>query len=91
MHYYYLCCIQKSELFIILLSIIKHLYFQFLTWFAGVEAEMCEEQDSPYRDYVSQLEGHRTECHTLLAQLDEALENLQHLSSQVCSCRQCKL
>lgn len=58
---------------------------QFLTWFAGVEVEMCEEQDSPYRDYVSQLEGHRAECHTLLAHLDEALENLQHLSSQYMS------
>lgn len=52
---------------------------------------MCEEQDSPYRDYVSQLEGHRAECHTLLSQLDEALLNLQHLSSQVQSCRQCHL
>lgn len=49
---------------------------------------MCEEQDSPYRDYVSQLEGHRAECHTLLAQLDEALENLLHLSSQVYFSRQ---
>lgn len=51
---------------------------------------MCEEQDSPYRDYVSQLEGHRAECHTLLAQLDEALENLQHLSSQVGYYRYCQ-
>lgn len=60
------------------------LFPQFLTWFAGVEAEMCEEQDGPYRDYVSQLVSHRSECQTLLAQLDEALNNLQHLSGQVC-------
>ncbi|MPC15446.1 Conserved oligomeric Golgi complex subunit 3 [Portunus trituberculatus] len=58
---------------------------QFLTWFAGVEGEMCEEQDTPYRDYVNQLESHRAECHTLLAQLDEALANLQQLSSQYTS------
>ncbi|XP_063599673.1 conserved oligomeric Golgi complex subunit 3-like [Penaeus indicus] len=58
---------------------------QFLTWFAGVEAEMCEEQDGPYRDYVSQLVSHRSECQTLLAQLDEALNNLQHLSGQYTS------
>lgn len=68
-----------------------HFFFKFLTWFAGVEAEMCEEQDSPYRDYVSQLEGHRAECHTLLAHLDEALENLHHLSSQVGFCKQCQV
>ncbi|XP_069948876.1 conserved oligomeric Golgi complex subunit 3-like [Cherax quadricarinatus] len=46
---------------------------------------MCEEQDGPYRDYVNQLEAHRSECHTLLSQLDHALDNLQHLSSQYTS------
>ncbi|XP_045594085.1 conserved oligomeric Golgi complex subunit 3 isoform X2 [Procambarus clarkii] len=58
---------------------------QFLSWFAEVERDMCEEQDGPYRDYVNQLEAHRLECHTLLAQLDNALDNLQHLSSQYTS------
>ncbi|KAK7079194.1 Golgi transport complex subunit 3 [Halocaridina rubra] len=58
---------------------------QFLTWFAGVEEEMCEEQDGPYKDYMNQLVSHRTECHTLLSQLDHALDNLQHLSSQYTS------
>ncbi|KAG7171455.1 conserved oligomeric Golgi complex subunit 3-like [Homarus americanus] len=58
---------------------------QFLSWFAGVEREMCEEHDGPYRDYVKQLKAHRSECHTLLAQLDHALDNLQYLSSQYTS------
>ncbi|XP_076040956.1 conserved oligomeric Golgi complex subunit 3 [Oratosquilla oratoria] len=58
---------------------------QFLTWFASVEEEMGIEQDSPYRDYVNQLQGNRQECHTLLSQLDDALQNLQTLSDQYTS------
>ncbi|KAK3872541.1 hypothetical protein Pcinc_022385 [Petrolisthes cinctipes] len=58
---------------------------QFLTWFAGVEMEMCEEQDGPYRSYVNQLESHKSECDALLSQLDQSLGNLQHLSSQYTS------
>ncbi|XP_068242874.1 conserved oligomeric Golgi complex subunit 3 isoform X1 [Palaemon carinicauda] len=58
---------------------------QFLTWFANVEEEMCEEQDGPYKDYINQLDSHRSECRTLLSQLDQALDNLHHLSSQYTS------
>lgn len=46
---------------------------------------MEREQDGPYHEYVSQLENHRSECGTLLKQLNDALENLQKLSDQVIS------
>ena len=54
-----------------------------MTWFAGLEEGMGEEQDSHYRDYVAQLTNHRSECQTLLSELDEGLKYLNHLSDQV--------
>ena len=56
---------------------------QFLTWFAEVEEGMGEQQDIEFRDYVGQLNNHRNECTAFLAKLDQGLNNLHHLSSQV--------
>ena len=44
---------------------------------------MGEQQDIEFRDYVGQLNNHRNECTAFLAKLDQGLNNLHHLSSQV--------
>ncbi|XP_020896480.1 conserved oligomeric Golgi complex subunit 3 [Exaiptasia diaphana] len=52
---------------------------QFFTWFAQVETQMEEEQESSYRSYSNQLKAYRDHCDTILSEVEVALSHLKEL------------
>ncbi|KAJ7330670.1 Golgi transport complex subunit 3 [Desmophyllum pertusum] len=52
---------------------------QFFAWFANVEAQMEEEQESSYRSYAAQLSSYRDHCDSILSEVESALNHLQEL------------
>ncbi|KAL9965707.1 hypothetical protein ACROYT_G029547 [Oculina patagonica] len=52
---------------------------QFFAWFANVEAQMEEEQESSYRSYAEQLSSYRDHCDSILNEVESALNHLQDL------------
>nr|CAG4643064.1 EOG090X02EM [Ilyocryptus agilis] len=55
---------------------------QFYQWYSELEWEMLQEEDAPYRTYLSQLEQHKEECKELLNQVSDTLEKLSKLQNQ---------
>ncbi|XP_032237953.2 conserved oligomeric Golgi complex subunit 3 [Nematostella vectensis] len=55
---------------------------QFFTWFAQVEAQMEEEQESSYRSYSDHLKKFRDHCDSILEEIEAALSQLHELQRQ---------
>ncbi|KAK2566497.1 Conserved oligomeric Golgi complex subunit 3 [Acropora cervicornis] len=55
---------------------------QFFAWFAKVEAQMEEEQESSYRTYAAQLSSYRSHCDSILNQVEAALCQLEDLKQK---------
>ncbi|XP_058965587.2 conserved oligomeric Golgi complex subunit 3 [Pocillopora verrucosa] len=55
---------------------------QFFAWFANVEAQMEEEQESSYRSYAARLRSYRDHCDSILSEVESALNHLQDLQQK---------
>ena len=55
---------------------------QFFQWYAELEWEMLQEEDSEFQTYLRQLEQHQEDCQQLLNQVSGTLEKLSKLSDQ---------
>ncbi|XP_031565571.1 conserved oligomeric Golgi complex subunit 3-like [Actinia tenebrosa] len=55
---------------------------QFFSWFAKVECQMEQEQESSYRSYSDQLKTYRDHCDSILKEVEEAIYYLQELQHQ---------
>ncbi|XP_065177549.1 conserved oligomeric Golgi complex subunit 3-like [Sycon ciliatum] len=57
---------------------------QFLSWFADVEAAMRQDEESEFREYLSELRRYTDHCDSILSDINTTMRELDRLKDQYC-------